>query len=37
MFVVVLSRLTVVVGLLLRLQPRDGQVGDIGEAVDGAR
>lgn len=37
MLVAALIRLTVVVGLVLRLQPRDGQVGSIGRAVDGAR
>lgn len=36
-FVVVLSRLTVAVGLTLRLQPRDAQVGAAGGAVDEAR
>lgn len=36
-FVGVLSRLTVLVGLVLRLQPRDGQGGAAGGAGDGAR
>lgn len=32
-----IRRLTVVVGLVLSLQPRDGQAGGIGGTVDGAR
>lgn len=35
--VAVITGLTVVVGLVLKLQPRDGQVGSTGGSVNGAR
>lgn len=37
MIIAAVIRLTIVVSLVLRLQPRDGEGGRVGGAVDGAR